>query len=175
MSYKLKAKSGKQKAFIPIYSMLCAFCSVLYSFLLCALCFVLLSCSTKSEKSNNNDHSSTKFQQYYVQGEKLYLKHCSNCHQKNGSGLGLVYPPLNKSDYMENNPEKVICIIRYGITGDLLVNGKNYNQPMPGIPSLGDLEIAEIATYIYNTWEHKKGMISVQDVTAIQKNCRDSL
>lgn len=144
-----------------------------YCFLLSLFWFLLPSCSTKSE--NGNDQTSTKFQQYYVQGEKLYQQHCSNCHQKNGTGLGLVYPPLNKSDYMDNNPEKVICLIRYGIKGNLVVNGKNYNQPMPGIPSLGDLEIAEIATYIYNTWEHKKGMISVQEVTNIQKNCRDSL
>lgn len=166
MSYKQKTERRKLKGILS--ATLYALC-----FLLSAFCFLLPSCSSKSE--NGNDQTSTKFQQYYVQGEKLYLKHCSNCHQKNGSGLGLVYPPLNRSDYMENNPEKVICLIRYGIKGNLLVNGKSYNQPMPGIPSLGDLEIAEIATYIYNTWEHNKGIISVQEVTAIQKNCRDSL
>jgi hypothetical protein len=38
---------------------------------------------------------------------------------------------------------------------------------MPSIPSLTDLEVAEIATYIYNTWEHKQGIV---DVTAIQNN-----
>jgi hypothetical protein len=128
------------------------------------LCSVFYSCSIKSESDNKN-YSSTKFDQYYLQGEQLYIKHCSNCHQKNGIGLGLVYPPLNKSDFMDNNFENVICLMTHGISGELYVNGKNFNKKMPGIPSLTDLEVAEIGTYIYNTWEHKRGII---DVTSIQ-------
>jgi cytochrome c551 len=131
---------------------------------LCVLSISFYSCSVKSE-SDSKTFSSTKFDQYYLQGEQLYTKRCSNCHQKSGRGLGLVYPPLNKSDFMENNVEKVICLMTHGINGELYVNGKNFNKKMPGIPSLTDLEVAEIATYIYNTWEHKRGIV---DVTSIQ-------
>jgi mono/diheme cytochrome c family protein len=133
------------------------------------LLFVLDGCTSKSDKTENE--TSTKFQQYYVHGEKLYAKNCSNCHQLNGTGLGLVYPPLYKSDFMENNFERVICLMRYGIKGDLLVNGKSFNQQMHGIPTLSDLEVAEIATYIYNTWEHKRGLIDVQEVSRINTGC----
>ena len=52
--------------------------------------------------------SDPKFDQYFVQGEKLYLQHCSNCHQKGGEGLGLLYPPVAASDYMENNFDNVL-------------------------------------------------------------------
>lgn len=114
---------------------------------------------------------SPKFTQYYNRGEMLYEQHCSNCHQADGTGLGRVFPPLNKSDYMENNFEDVICLIRYGKTGEIMVNGIEFNQPMLGIPSLTDLEIAQIATYIYNTWEHQRGMVEVKEVTPILKNC----
>jgi hypothetical protein len=72
---------------------------------------------------------------------------------------------------MEKNFENVICLIRYGIKGELVVNGKSFNQPMPGIPELSDLEIAEIATYIYNKWELKHGIVDVKDVTRIQAKC----
>jgi cytochrome c551 len=130
---------------------------------------ILGACSSKPE--SNNHTISTKFEQYYVQGEQLYIKNCSNCHQKTGTGLGLVYPPLNKSDYLENNFEAVICLMKYGIKGELIINGKNFNKPMPGIPSLTDLETAEIATYIYNTWERKRGIIEVQDVSKIINTC----
>lgn len=75
---------------------------------------------------------------------------------------------------MENNLEDVICLIRNGRSGELTVNGKSYNQPMPSLPALTDLEIAEIATYIYNTWEHQEGMIEVKEVTKILGTCEAS-
>lgn len=113
-----------------------------------------------------------KFQQYYVQGEQLYIRHCSNCHQKDGTGLGKLYPPLNKSDFMDNSVEEVICLIRNGRDGELKVNGVTYNQPMPPIPTLSDLEIAEISTYIYNTWEHSRGIVDVTTASRILQQCR---
>ncbi|MFZ6012478.1 MAG: c-type cytochrome [Bacteroidota bacterium] len=127
------------------------------------------SCSGKSETKGT---SSTKFDQYYIQGEQLYLTHCSNCHQKTGKGLGLVYPSLDTSDYMDNNFNEVVCLIRHGKQQELVVNGKNFNQPMPGIPSLTDLEIAEISTYIYNTWTHKRGLVDVKETSKILEECK---
>lgn len=116
--------------------------------------------------------TSAKFKQYYVHGEQLYTKHCSNCHQADGSGLGRVYPPLDTSDYMQKNFIDVICLMRHGKTGELIVNGKSFNQAMPGVPSLTDLEIAEIATYIYNTWSHERGIVEVKEVSEMLSNCQ---
>lgn len=121
--------------------------------------------------TGNNTGRSVKFDQYFVEGEQLYIMHCSNCHQKSGEGLGLLYPPLNVSDYMDENLEAVICLIKNGKQGELIVNGATYNQPMPGISTLTDLEIAEIATYIYNNWEHNKGIIDLKLVTKTLKEC----
>jgi mono/diheme cytochrome c family protein len=132
-------------------------------FLLCVACALAGACQRGS---------SAKFRQYYAQGEKLYLKHCSNCHQADGTGLGRVYPPVNDSDYMRGNLEAVICLIRFGKKGELIVNGKQYNQPMPGVSALSDLEIAEVATYIYNMDNQKRGLIEVKTVSAILNKCQ---
>ena len=129
----------------------------------------LSSCSPK--QGTNQD--GIKFQQYYIQGEKLFEQHCSNCHQKNGKGLGLVYPPLNQSDFIDGNQEKVICLIRYGISGELVVNGSQFNKEMPAIPSLTDLEIAEIITYLYNTWGRNEGILEVKEASKILENCAE--
>lgn len=128
-----------------------------------------LACSANS--GNSTDTNSVKFKQYYVKGEELYLKHCSNCHQASGTGLGLVYPPLNTSDYMETNFESVLCLMKHGIGGEITVNGKGFSQPMPGISTLTDLEIAEITTYIYNTWDHQRGLIDVSEVSRVMDSC----
>lgn len=72
---------------------------------------------------------------------------------------------------MNDKFEEVICLMRHGISGEVFVNGKQYNQPMPGIRDLTDLEIAEIATYIYNTWGNEKGIVEVKDVSPIMQAC----
>ncbi len=133
-----------------------------------AYCLLCLGCAKESGQV------SAKFTQYYNQGELLYTKNCSNCHQKNGKGLGRVYPPLDTSDYMTTNFKDVICLIENGKSGSLVVNGIEFNQPMPGVPTLTDLEVAQIATYIYNTWTHHRGIVEVTEVSAILQQCGES-
>jgi len=131
------------------------------------ICFYLFiaGCSTSGSQS-------AKFQQYHVQGEQLYIQHCSNCHQKNGTGLGRLYPPLNTSDYMDNRPDKIICLIKNGISGEMMVNGKKFNHEMPGLP-LSELEIAEITTYIYNSWGRQRGLVDVLEVSQVLTQCKN--
>ncbi len=124
-----------------------------------------------AEKEEVSPEESVKLEQYMVAGESLYNQYCYMCHQTNGEGLTDLYPPLAESDYMENNFEEVICILRYGKSGEIVVNGKTYNQLMPEQPMLKDLEIAEIATYIYNSWGHSRGLIPVTEVTELLSNC----
>lgn len=145
-------------------------------FSLMAACF-LVSCGKSGGNENDINGSAqdqsndTKLTQYYVKGEQLYLKYCSNCHQENGTGLGRLYPPLNASDYLHDNLDDAICTMRYGKRGEIIVNGKSFNKEMPGNPSLTDLEIAEIATYIYNSWGMKRGIIDVKAVSQTLNKC----
>ncbi|MDX1629627.1 MAG: cytochrome c [Fulvivirga sp.] len=132
----------------------------------------LLACTGKSKQENLSHSDAVKLEQYLVEGEKLYTTYCANCHQANGEGLANLFPPLKDSDYMEENFEKVLCSMKYGLQGEIVVNGKTYNQAMPGIPTLTPLEIAEIATYIYNTWGDKRGIIPVKNVENKLKNCK---
>jgi mono/diheme cytochrome c family protein len=135
-----------------------------------ACCLFLLACSqNKNENSITSD--SPKFTQYYNQGKELYEKNCGNRHQKNGTGLARLYPPLNKSDFVDNRQDDVICLIRNGKKGELTVNGIQFNQPMRGIPTLTDLEIAEIATYLYNSFGRSHGIVEVQKVTSVFQRC----
>ena len=126
------------------------------------------------EKPEMSSEDAMKFEQYMVAGETLYLQYCSQCHQPMGTGLSELYPPLTKSDYLQNNFEDVLCILRYGKSGEIVVNGKTYNQMMPAQPQLTDLEIAEIATYVYNSWGNSRGLIAVTEVTPVLTACEDA-
>lgn len=144
-----------------------------------ATILLITSCATGGSDSQEKESTrpemtgeeAVKFEQYMVAGETLYLQFCSNCHQAMGTGLANLYPPLKESDYMEENFEDVICLIRNGKTGAIVVNGKTYNQQMPALPMLTDLEIAEISTYIYNSWGKTRGLIPVTEASAILAAC----
>lgn len=112
-----------------------------------------------------------KRQRYITEGILVYKNNCANCHQTNGLGLGALYPPIAGSDYLTNK-NSVICLIRYGQQGPIVVNGKRYNRPMPAQPQLSDLEIAELTTYIYNEWGGETKLTGVKEVTPILDQCR---
>jgi len=130
---------------------------------------VLLQFACTPDSTRN---ASPKFQQYFVQGQQLYKIHCSNCHQLNGKGLGRLYPPLDNSDFMDRQFEEVLCVIKYGKKGSIEVNGVEYNMEMKGNPGLTDLEVAEIATFIFNNWSLKRGLIDVQEVSQRLSDCK---
>lgn len=121
---------------------------------------------------NLNREDKMRYEQYMVQGRTLYNTHCSNCHQEDGSGLRRLIPPLANSDYMLQDIERTVCIIKHGMERQIMVNNHDYHQKMPGNERLKDIEIAQIATYIYNSWGNQKGYIGVQDVSSYLKSCK---
>ncbi len=108
-------------------------------------------CTGQGGGKNASGEEKVKLEQYLVEGQQLYLQYCSTCHQKEGQGLARLYPPLDNSDYLDNNVDGVICIVKHGLQGSIVVNGVEYNQMMPANPALTPLEIAEIVTYVYNS------------------------
>lgn len=107
-----------------------------------------------------------KLEQYYIGGKEIYEKNCANCHQKDGKGLQNLYPPIAGSDFLKNK-EKVIWLIKNGISGEILVNGKKYNQPMPANNQLQNLDIAEVVTYIYNEWKVENKVTTTEQVEKV--------
>ncbi|CCH53765.1 nitrite reductase (NO-forming) [Fibrisoma limi BUZ 3] len=127
-----------------------------------ALLLMVMSCQSEEE---------IKRQRYITEGLLLYKTYCANCHQADGKGLEALYPPLAGSDYLVNK-NSVICLIRYGQQGPIVVNGKTYNRPMPAQLQLSDLEVAELMTYIYNEWGGETKVTDVKTVSPILADCK---
>lgn len=130
------------------------------------LYFLFLSCQPQSSGKENTlaNIKDTKVLQYAIEGKILYENLCANCHQKDGSGLGKLIPPLFESDYMLEDIGRTARIIKFGQQGEIIVNGQIYNQAMPANPKLTDMEIAQIVTYLYNIWGNKEGVIDAKTV-----------
>ena len=101
-------------------------------------------------------------------GQTLFTGTCSTCHQLNGAGIANVFPPLAGSDFLNADPKRAIGIALNGLTGKVTVNGQEFNSVMPPMSQLNDDAIANILTYVLNSWGNKGGRISAAQVTAVR-------
>lgn len=104
-------------------------------------------------------------------GSLLYAEHCAACHGNSGEGLRRLIPPLSRTDYVRNNPEKLACIIKYGIRGPITVNGISYNGAMEGIGRLEADEIRDIINYIRISGNGEKEEYSLKEVRSQLDAC----
>lgn len=88
-------------------------------------------------------------------GKQIYSTTCFACHQAEGQGIANAFPPLAKSDYLNEDVDRAINIILKGKTGEITVNGQKYNSVMTA-QTLTDEEVANVLTYIYNSWGNNK-------------------
>src|SRR6185436_10778889 len=110
----------------------------------------------------------TKEQQIKA-GEGLFAGTCSTCHQPDGKGLPGVFPPLARSDYLAKEPTKGAGIVLHGLTGKVMVNGQEYNSVMPPMSQLNDDAIANILTYVHNSWGNDGKQVTTAEVAAARK------
>ena len=108
-------------------------------------------------------------QQQAEAGKALFAGTCSTCHQPDGAGIPGVFPPLAKSDWITANPGKLPQVILHGLSGKVTVNGKEYNSVMPPMSQLTDDEVANISTYVLNSWGNPGGRVTAEQAAAARK------
>lgn len=106
-------------------------------------------------------------------GATLFAGTCSVCHQVDGKGLPGVFPPLAASSYLkEHKVEDIISVVLGGLSGKVTVNGQEYNSVMPPMSQLNNDEVANILTYVYNSWGNPGTRVRGDQVAAIRANVR---
>jgi nitrite reductase (NO-forming) len=105
-------------------------------------------------------------------GEVLFKGTCSVCHQDTGLGMANVFPPLAKSDYLLKDKRRAIDVVVNGLSGPVTVNGATYNSVMPPMSQLNDDEIANILTYVLNSWGNDGGAVTSAEVKAVRANTK---
>ncbi|WP_296706883.1 copper-containing nitrite reductase [Rhodoblastus sp.] len=98
-------------------------------------------------------------------GEGIFANNCAACHQPAGQGVADAFPPLAKSDYLKGGKARVIKAVTGGLEGKVTVNGKNYDGVMPAW-DLPDEDIANVLTYVYNSWGNSGETVTPDDIKA---------
>jgi mono/diheme cytochrome c family protein len=99
-------------------------------------------------------------------GKKVYETYCLNCHQPDGKGMPGMNPPLTKTKQVLGNKTQLINIILLGLEEETVVNGETYFNPMPSQPHLKDQEIADVLTYVRNSFGNKASLVTTAEVKA---------
>jgi len=114
---------------------------------------------------------SVETMQYATNGQKVYTTHCQNCHGANGEGLGKLYPPLTDTVFLNVNRDKLACIVKNGMTGEITVNGVKYNQEMPGVPQMNTTDIAYVLTYVTTYFGNSKTHFTKEEIEKYLAEC----
>jgi len=103
-----------------------------------------------------------------TRGKEIYTDFCVQCHLGNGKGSETV-PPLAGSDWLVNKRKESIHAVKYGQSGPIKVNGKNYNAMMSPM-GLTVEEVAYVMNYVMNSWGNKQSkMVTDSEVKAVKK------
>ncbi|OYZ02954.1 MAG: hypothetical protein B7Y37_00480 [Sphingobacteriia bacterium 28-36-52] len=99
-----------------------------------------------------------------LNGKKVYDMYCQACHQADGNGVPRLNPPLAGTVYVTGSKTRLIDIVLNGLTDPIEINGEEYNNPMAAHSFLTDQQIADVLTYIRNSFGNKAGTVSVAEV-----------
>jgi mono/diheme cytochrome c family protein/glucose/arabinose dehydrogenase len=126
-----------------------------------------------AEKAKNNK---ADIALQYPRGTTIFKSFCQTCHGPDGNGVTSLAPPLNNSEWVTGDKNKLSAIVLHGLTGPIQIGNKLYKAPeingeMPGIAAndeFSDSDIAQLLNYIRNSWNNKGDRIAPKDVTDIR-------
>ena len=101
----------------------------------------------------------------YEAGAKIYDTHCKSCHGANGLGVPPMYPPLanNQAINMEFSVNPIRMVLFGGFPPATRGNPRPFGMP-PFAYTLTDQEVAEVVTYMRQSWGNRGTAVSAADV-----------
>jgi mono/diheme cytochrome c family protein len=100
-------------------------------------------------------------------GKKIYTLQCLTCHQADGLGAEPINPPLTGKQ-VSGDKKKLIEIVIRGLNTHEEIDGVKYQNVMPPNPEIKDQQIADVLTYIRNSFGNKAASVKVSEVKAVR-------
>ena len=108
-------------------------------------------------------------------GQAIFVDTCSACHAMDGSGSPSLFPSLaQSSNVRQRNAASLIRIVLEGARS-VATKGEPTAPAMPSYSwQLNDEQIADVLTYIRNSWGAAAPAVSQGDVKDVRKSLTDS-
>jgi len=116
----------------------------------------------------SNQPAASNLKASMARGKELYLLQCLACHQVDGGGVPHLNAPLDGSANVKG-PDKVKLIktVLLGMKG-VEIEDENYSNTMAPHKDLNDQQIADILTYVRNSWSNKASQVTPAEVKAVR-------
>ena len=108
---------------------------------------------------------------YSQSGKELFENKCKNCHGVDGIGVPNAIPPLKSSDFIKKFRKKSIKAVLEGISGEIHVNGKEYNAIMPAVP-LDDKLTAKVMNYVFKNLNGLKANVTEKEISDLRRETK---
>jgi hypothetical protein len=100
----------------------------------------------------------------------LYRGNCASCHMPEGEGIPDFTPPLIGTATVADK-RKLIETTLFGLSGEIEVKGKKYDDVMPGFAaSLTNQELKDILNYIRFTGNNLTDSVTVEEIEEVRKS-----
>ena len=129
--------------------------------LLCAGLYYLFKGHRKPEGEN--------IQASVNNGKKVYTQVCLACHMADGGGVPHMNPPLSNTSYVLGDKTALIKIVLNGFNEDVQINGKTYSNNMTPHADLSDRQIADVLTYVRNSFGNKASAVTPDEVKKVRR------
>jgi glucose/arabinose dehydrogenase/mono/diheme cytochrome c family protein len=103
-------------------------------------------------------------------GAQVYRTYCVACHLNDGKGDGSRFPPLDSSEYVLGNKNRLINILLNGLQQTITVKDKQYNNVMPSHSFLSDNDLAMVLTYVRQNFGNTASEITATEVAALRNS-----
>ncbi len=100
-------------------------------------------------------------------GKVIYTQNCLTCHQADGYGVQNMNPPLIKTSYVLGDKTRLIGILLNGLSHQE-IDGNPYQNVMPSQSFLTDKQMADVLTYVRNSFGNKASAITEAEVKTIK-------
>lgn len=83
-----------------------------------------------------------------------------------------MFPPLAGSDWVTGGTERSIRVVLHGLMGPIKLNGATFAAPAPMPPQgavLADQDIANVLTFVRNSWGNKGGLVTKEMVAKVRE------
>jgi mono/diheme cytochrome c family protein len=123
----------------------------------------LLMSQTKPSAPNQNTFAAS-----VDRGKKVYTERCLTCHQADGGGVQNMNPPLIKTKWVLGEKTQLIQIVLKGMTTGVEIDGDSYHNVMASHADLSDQQIADVLTYVRNSFGNKAKPLTAGEVKAVR-------